>query len=167
MAEGAALRDHSSCVHGLGHGLLMQAEGGTAHGFCGGQPTAVSEINSRGLNQPGSHHQPRSNGHLLPAQPLDPGGGGGGGSAFTPPGVRAGPEAPLLSALDACAAGPRPAESCQCSSGVFMQVACSSALWASPPRICPAILPPVLCPHELPARKLAPMANPSFRPNSA
>jgi hypothetical protein len=98
MSEGAALRDYSSCVHGLGHGLMMQAEGGTADGFGGGRLAARPTQNPP------------------PAQPSNLAGRPG------EAGLHGELEAPLLLALDACAAGPSPAESCQCASGVFMQV---------------------------------------------
>lgn len=46
LAEGASLRDYSSCVHGLGHGLLMQAMGGHAHGF--GDKAAAGALDHEG-----------------------------------------------------------------------------------------------------------------------
>eukprot|EP00967_Tisochrysis_lutea_P151056 scaffold293245_cov35-Tisochrysis_lutea.AAC.3 len=82
IQEGAALRDYSSCVHGLGHGLMMHAQGDRADGFGGARMNDASLV---------------SHADLL------------------------GERAALTRALSVCNAGPRPSESCQCASGVYMQ----------------------------------------------
>ena len=88
IQEGAALRDYSSCVHGLGHGLMMHAQGDRADGFGGARMNDASLV---------------SHADLL------------------------GERAALTRALSVCNAGPRPSESCQCASGVYMQVTRSAA----------------------------------------